>query len=180
MKKNIVYSGVVTILTMFVIFVGFSFAQEQSAPEVKKPIVYEWPGVKCDVFQTVSLGNGKTGSISVTDLSNADGMLCRTDYPLMTDRLATYGTIKTTADRSGATKREFDFTDKNKLTIAGDALYKDLMQITIGKLFAIYQAPIGYNSVTIIPYEQVPWNEQLTEPIRKAFERAQKLDEASQ
>lgn len=142
-------------LILVLLLTTLAHAQESKTSNM----VYDWDGVTCEVLKGNKL------------------MLCRTDYPLMTERLVTYGNIKKTKNGAG---REFDFSEEKKITVAGRELYKSIMAIVIGRLFAVYQAPISYNSITIMPYDQVPWDESLLEPIRKAFEKAKKLDAADQ
>lgn len=152
-------------------------AQEAEVPD---PITFDFAQAKCTVYETKLAPNGQTYNVPVLPEQGIDQgelFVCRTEYPLMDDRLATYGQISTGRDG----KKSFEQSQQDKLTAAGRELNKSLMDIKSGRLWAILQAPVGYNSVSIVPYEQVPLsNPELQEAIRAAFEKAAKLAAAEE
>ena len=180
MKRTILF----LLITIFA-STGLLFAADEeglSLPAMPGNLIYEFDQATCEAMKFIALPTGQTRNVPVLmseGFGEADAISCKTKYPLMTERLASYGSILTTKDRSGITKRQFDKSDEKLLTAAGRELHKDLMIFTVGKLFAIFQAPVSYNGVLIIPYEQVPRDDSLLEPIRAAFEKAAKLDAAS-
>lgn len=163
--------------SLIVLTLAVSHGQEP--PEA---VVYEFDLATCELVEFVSTPNGATVNRPIThgeDLDRADALVCKTQYPLMTDRLSSFGTIRSTTGRDGFVKRSIDKSDEDKLTAAGRELHRDLMALMVGRLFGVFQAPLSYNSVTIVPYDQIP-NDALIEPIKAAFAKAAKLDAATE
>ena len=173
--KKLFIAECITIGMLMAASVGWS----QDKPNQEK-MTYAFDGASCEVVKSVRLANGNSVQVTLNkneDTKDADGIVCRTEYPLMTDRLASYGSIKVSQDRTGQSKREFDTSQDSKLTAAGRELYNNLMGIMVGRLWAISTAPIGYNIVTIVPYPQVPYD-MIIDPIKQAFEKSARIDAA--
>ncbi len=142
---------------------------------------YEFDNATCNAIKYIRLPTGTLRSVPVLrseGIENADALFCKTKYPLMTDRLASYGSIQTKVDRSGISRRTFDTKDEKKLTAAGRQLSTDLMALKQSRLFAISMAPVSYNTITIVPYDLVPI-EDIVEQISVLFGKAAKIDAAA-
>lgn len=164
---------VLTVVMLF--FAGYGFAADQGNPE---KITFEFTGATCEMVIFKALPTGRSVNVPVTKsqgIEESDAMVCTTTYPLMEERLASYGNL--TSDKG---KRQFDKSQEKLLTAAGRELYNDLMKIKVGRMYAIFQAPVGYNSINIVPMEMTPKDEALIDLIRPLFEKAAKLDAASE
>ena len=153
-----------------------------SSAMAAEPIQFAYPGATCDAVRTVTTPSGsQTISVMDTDgIEKADYLICRVTYPLMTDRFATYGTIKTVKDKTtDTTRRAFDDSQADKLTKAGKGLSQDLMSLKYHGLFALYQSPLQYSSVLIFRYEQVPWDE-VAKLLHGPFDAAEKTAKAGE
>jgi hypothetical protein len=154
------------------------FTSPGVAAELAENITYEFTGASCEMVIFKSLPTGKTLNVPVTraqGLEKADAMVCTTKYPLMTERLASYGNLKVEKGR-----RVFDTSSEKLLTAAGRQLYNDLMALKVGRLLAIFQAPVAYNQINIVPLDIIEKDAALIDLIKPLIERAAKLDAASE